>query len=300
VSGAHLVWQASTRRPVTPLPAGACDTAVHLFDPAEAARLVPGRRYEPPAATLADLQALQARLGLQRAVLVQPSVYGSDPAVLLAALRADPQHLRGVVVPNSAWSDAAWQDLHDAGVRGLRFNLLSRWGQPADRAELERHARRAEALGWSVSLHAPAAELAAQADWLLGLRCPVVVDHLAYLRPDELHGPAAAFLRHALGLGHWWLKVSRVDHRFAPPYDAAVALMQQVVAWAPNRMLWALDWPHPLYDAATCTLADDAELVDLFARVVVDPAMRRRILVDHPAQVFDFDPDTLHSSVTMP
>lgn len=272
------------------MPAGACDTAVHLFDPAFSARLLPGRRYEPPAATLSDLCELQGRLGLGRAVLVQPSAYGVDHTLMLAALRAQPERLRGIALPDDDWPDETWQDLHDAGVRGLRLNLLTRWGENVDRAAVERHAHRAEALGWSVSLHAPAIELAERADWLLQLRVPVVIDHLAYLTQDELAGPGGVFVRHALSMGNWWLKVSRVDHRFPPPHTEAVALMRQVVDWAPSRMLWGSDWPHVLYDADACTLVDDAELIDLFARVVPDADARDRILVHHPASVFGFAP----------
>jgi 2-pyrone-4,6-dicarboxylate lactonase len=285
---AHHDWRRDTRKPAVVLPALSCDCAVHVFDPARVDLLLPGRRYEPPVAWLDELRTLHARLGVQRAVLVQPSVYGSDHAVLLSALRADPACYRGVALLDDSVSDAACEELHAAGVRSARFNILSRFGAAFDSIAFCRQVRRAEALGWSVSLHATAAELAQHARLLLDLRTEVVVDHLAYLTAADLDGEGLRFLREAVARGNWWVKVSRVDHRFAPPYDGALALIRRVIQLHPGRMLWATDWPHPLYDVATTTMPNDADLVELFARTVPDAAVREQILVHNPARVFGF------------
>lgn len=288
MSSPHHDWRRDTRQPAVTLPPGSCDCAIHVFDPARVDLLLPGRRYEPPVAWLDELRTLHERLGVQRAVLVQPSVYGSDHAVLLSALRADPARYRGVALLDDSVSDAACEELHAAGVRSARFNILSRFGATFDTAAFRRQVRRAEALGWCVSLHATADELAAHARLLLDIRAEVVVDHLAYLNPRDLDGEGFRFLREAVKRGHWWIKVSRVDHRFAPPYDGAVELIRRVVSLNPGRMLWATDWPHPLYDVATTTMPNDADLVELFARAVPDVALREQILVHNPACVFDF------------
>lgn len=285
---AHHDWRRDTRRPTVTLPARACDCAIHVFDPARADLLLPDRRYEPPLAWLDELRTLHDRLGVQRAVLVQPSVYGSDHTVLLTALRSDPARYRGVALLDDRVNDAACEELHAAGVRSARFNILSRFGTAFDAVAFRRQVRRAEALGWSISLHATAAELAAHARLLLDLRAEVVVDHLAYLNPGDLDGEGFRFLREAITRGNWWVKVSRVDHRFAPPYDDAVALIRKVVALNPWRMLWATDWPHPLYDVSSTTMPNDADLVELFARAVPDEALREQILVRNPARVFGF------------
>lgn len=284
----HHDWQRDTRRPSVALPAGSCDCAIHVFDPSRTDLLLPGRRYEPPVAWLGELRTLHQRLGVDRAVLVQPSVYGSDHTVLLAALRSDPARYRGVALLDDSVSDAACEELHAAGVRSARFNILSRFGAPFDAIAFRRQVRRAESLGWSISLHATAAELAAQARLLLDIRAEVVVDHLAYLKHDELDGEGFRFLREAVTRGNWWVKVSRVDHRYPPPCDDAAELIRRVVALNPWRMLWATDWPHPLYDVATTTMPNDADLVELFARAVPDAALREQILVHNPARVFGF------------
>ena len=284
----HHDWQRDTRQPSVALPPDACDCAIHVFDPSRTDLLLPGRRYEPPVAWLGELRTLHQRLGVDRAVLVQPSVYGSDHTVLLAALHSDPERYRGVALLDDSVPDAACEELHAAGVRSARFNILSRFGAPFDATAFRRQVRRAEALGWSISLHATAAELAAQARLLLDIRAEVVVDHLAYLKDDELDGEGFRFLREAVTRGNWWVKVSRVDHRYPPPYDDAAELVRRVVALNPWRMLWATDWPHPLYDVDTTTMPNDADLVELFARAVPDASLREQILVHNPARVFGF------------
>lgn len=129
---AHHDWRRDTRRPTVALPARTCDCAIHVFDPARADLLLPGRRYEPPVAWLDELRTLHNRLGVQRAVQVQPSVYGSDHTVLLTALRSDPARYRGVALLDDSVSDAACEELHAAGVRSARFNILSRFGAAFD------------------------------------------------------------------------------------------------------------------------------------------------------------------------
>lgn len=284
----YLEWQRATRQPSTVLPPLSCDCALHVFDPAQAHRLLPGRRYDPPLASLADMRAMHRQLGVERAVLVQPSVYGFDHTVMIAALRSDPERCRGVALLDDSLDDRALRALHDAGVRSARFNILSRFGQPFDEAAFRRQAARAVRLGWSISLHATLAELAQHAALLLSLDAPVIVDHGAYFDPRAWTEPAADFLREALSRGHWWVKLSRLDHRSRPPYDDVVAIMRALVGLDATRMLWATDWPHPLYDAAASVMPNDADLVDLLVRAVPDASVREQVLVRNPAGLFGF------------
>jgi predicted TIM-barrel fold metal-dependent hydrolase len=284
----YLAWDRETRAPNVTLPPLSCDCALHVFDPAHADKLQAGRRYDPPAASLQDMQRMHAQLGITRAVLVQASVYGSDHTVLLEALRSDPARYRGVALLDASVSDATCAELHAAGVRSARFNILSRFGATFDGAAFLRQVQRAEKWGWSLSLHASADELATHASLLLGLEAQVVIDHAAYLSPAQVPGAGFDFMCQALERGNWWVKVSRMDHRSRPPYDDMAALAAQVIALNPQRMLWATDWPHPLYDAATTCMPNDADLVELFARSVPDAAVREQMLVHNPATVFGF------------
>lgn len=284
----YLDWQQDTRVPDVRLPPLSCDCAIHVFDATQAQRLQAGRRYEPPAASLQDLQAMHRLLGIERAVLVQPSVYGSDHTVLLQALQADPERYRGVALLDASVSDADCAEMYASGVRSARFNILSRFGAAFDTSAFLREVKRADKWGWSLSLHATADELAAHAPLLLSLDAQIVIDHLAYLSPAQIPGAGFDFIREALARGNWWVKVSRMDHRSHPPYNDMAGMVRQIVALHPQRMVWATDWPHPLYDADTCSMPNDADLVELLARGVPDAAWREHILVRNPARLFDF------------
>lgn len=72
--------------PKRPLPPGATDCHSHVIVPEADHPFVANRSYTPPPATLAQYKALHARLGIERAVIVQPSVYGTDNSVTLEAI----------------------------------------------------------------------------------------------------------------------------------------------------------------------------------------------------------------------
>ena len=115
------------RSPSIQFPAGAVDCHAHVCGPASVFPYAQERIYTPPDATLENYQALLKMLHIDRAVLVQPSVYGTDNRAMLAALKSHPQQFRGVaVIPNDPKeiSDQYLQELHSAGVRGIRCNIV--------------------------------------------------------------------------------------------------------------------------------------------------------------------------------
>jgi predicted TIM-barrel fold metal-dependent hydrolase len=81
-------------------------------------------------------------------VLVQPSVYATDNSVMLSALRANPGLHRGVVVVDARVTDAELRDMHELGVRGVRFNMVSPVGNGAEM--LDALAPRLRDIGWHV------------------------------------------------------------------------------------------------------------------------------------------------------
>ena len=120
------------RRPAIVLPAGSIDTHVHVFEPRYP--LSPGRGYNPPTSTLADLKYLHATLGIERVVFTQPSVYGTDNSAILdamAALNAEkPNRARSVVALSMEISESELAGLDAAGVRGVRLNTDNKGGMP--------------------------------------------------------------------------------------------------------------------------------------------------------------------------
>src|SRR3970040_997544 len=113
-----------TRRPKLSLPGGACDSHAHILGPAARYAYSPTRVYTPPDCLLPDYRHMLDTLGVARAVLVQPSVYGTDNTVMLEAMKNDPSRLRGVAGVADDIPEAELKKLDAAGVRGVRVNIV--------------------------------------------------------------------------------------------------------------------------------------------------------------------------------
>ncbi len=191
----------------------ACDAHCHVFGPADRFPFAADRRYTPPDAGVDDLARLHARLGLDRAVIVQASCHGTDNAALLDALRRGDGHYAGVAMIDEATTDAELDELHEAGVRGTRMNFVAHLGGAPDADAVERIVFRAADRGWHVVLHLDAADLARYAPLLAWLPCPYVIDHMG--RVDATAGLDQEPFRALLGLLHQgdrcWVKLSGAE-----------------------------------------------------------------------------------------
>ncbi|MFC5499883.1 amidohydrolase family protein [Caenimonas terrae] len=223
--------------------AGGWDCHVHVFD--AAAPALPGH-YLPPTRTLAMLAA--AAVGLaDRFVLVQPSVYGSDNTVLLQALRGSGGRHRGVAVVDPAIGAGELDALHEAGVRGLRFNLVSPVGN-SDADGLDRLAPLLRERGWHVQWYARPQQLAQIA--LLQERhgFTPVLDHLGGLTPALLaDGPHWEALQRLAAAGGWIKLSGWYRLQSAAPYRDIEAVLRKAAALFPGRSVWGSDWPHTAF-----------------------------------------------------
>jgi predicted TIM-barrel fold metal-dependent hydrolase len=222
------------------------DCHVHVFD--GSARALPGH-YQPPHRPLRDIETLAAQSGCGHLVLVQPSVYGSDNSVLLAALTQAPGRHRGIVVVEPGVGGDALQAMHALGVRGVRFNLMSPVGNPADVAgTFKALAPRLRELGWHVQWYAQPQLWGAIASLHEGSGLVAVLDHLAGWRADS--PPSQAHLRPLETLadhGHW-IKLSGWYRLGAQaPYAALDEAIGRVAALFGERMVWGSDWPHTAF-----------------------------------------------------
>jgi predicted TIM-barrel fold metal-dependent hydrolase len=225
-------------------PATGWDCHVHVFAGRAAAD---GAHYTPVPRPLAEIEALAQLHGCRHLVLVQPSVYGSDNAVLLAALHAGRGRHRGVVVLDGDESDATLDAMHDLGVRGVRLNLVSPVGSERNDAPalLERLAPGLRRRGWHVQWYATPADLPQLARWQVEHRLPFVLDHLAGMSCGHRDDAAAwAALEQLAGAGGW-VKLSGWYRLGAqPPYGALQPLVRRVAEVFGGRLVWGSDWPH--------------------------------------------------------
>jgi predicted TIM-barrel fold metal-dependent hydrolase len=270
------------------LPPGACDCHMHVYDRRFAA--VAGARLTPPDALVGDYRRVQARLGLERVVVVTPSTYGTDNASLLEALAQFGASARGVAVVDAGISGHELQQLHARGVRGIRFNQTI--GDVTPLSALEPLAERIAALGWHVQLLLPADRLAALEPRLRELPVPIVFDHLGRLPvPGETH-PGFGVIARLLARGNAWVKLSGAYLGHAcrdGGYPDADPLARALLALAPHRMVWGSDWPHPTATAGLHAMPDDALLLDLLARWTDDDdRLIERVLVHNPSALYDF------------
>ena len=264
----------------------AIDSHAHVFR--RDLPLASVRRHTPNYdALLADYLTLLDAYAVSHAVLVQPSFLGSDNHFLLAALRAWPQRLRGVVVVEPTASERELQTLAEGGVCGIRLNLVGLSVPDFSCANWQALFARVRALGWHVELHCESRDLAHAAQPVLDAACKLVIDHFG--RPDPARSsadPGWDWLLRASGSGHVWVKLaagyrSWPDQGGAAARDAAQALLR---AFGAERLVWGSDWPNTQYRESVDYASAHAALADW----VPDVAARRRILVDTPAQLFQF------------
>lgn len=283
-----MVQQNSDSRPRLKAPPGACDTHMHIYE--DRFPVAPTALLKPPPATVADYRKLQQRLGLTRTVIVQPSTYGTDNRCTLEAMAALGDNARGVAVVDTSASDDELARLTKAGMRGIRFHMLKGGALPWD--ILDTMAARVHAFGWHVQLQLDGRELPERESVLKRLPGTLVVDHVGkFLEPVTLDHPGFRVLARLVEGGRTWVKLSapyEVSKKGPPNFDDVGALAKALIKMAPERMVWASNWPHP--SVPKHEAPEDAMLLDTLLDWAPDEATRRRILVDNPAQLYGFGP----------
>ncbi len=268
------------------IPPLACDSHAHVIALDPDYPMVSTRSYTAPAASIESYIGMLDAQGMDRGVLVQVSVHGTDNRLMLEALRAHPERLRGVAVVDANVSDHELQTLHDAGVRGLRLNVLFGGGIGFD--AMEKLAARIAPMGWHLQFLADVARF--DSDLLTRLQrlpCPGVLDHMGFASAAE--GTESAGFKTLTQLvrdAGFWVKLSganRISSQFET-FDDVVPLARRLVELAPDRLVWGSDWPH----VDMQQMPNTGRLRNALAQWVPDEAVRNRILVDNPARLYDF------------
>ena len=248
------------------------------------------RIYTPPDATLAQYRSLLAMLGIDRAVLVQPSVYGTDNRAMLAALASYPNQFRGVAVIDPSITDAELESMHQAGVRGIRCNVVDvsdkSTGLPI--AQLTAIAKRIQPLGWHLELLAHVNEYPNLASTFADFPVDLVFGHFGYCHAKHgINDKGFQGLLELLRNNKAWVKMAgpyRIcDGDF--PYTAMRPLSDEVLKANSRRLIWGSDWPHVMVKKQ---MPHDADLCDLFGSWVTDTSLRKAILSDNPCMLYDF------------
>jgi 2-pyrone-4,6-dicarboxylate lactonase len=277
------------------LPPGAVDAHCHVFGPGKQFPFAPERKYTPCDASREQLFALRDHLGFDKNVLVQATCHGADNSALLDALRHSNDKARGVVTVKRSVTDRELRDMHEAGVRGVRFNFIKRLVDFTPKDELIEIAERIAPLGWHVVIYFEAVDLPELWNFFTALPTTVVVDHMG--RPDvskPVDGPEfELFINFMRQHSNVWSKVTCPERLSVsgPPalngernaYRDVVPFARRIVENFPDRVLWGTDWPHPNLKGH---MPDDGLLVDFIPHIAVTPELQHKLLVDNPTRLY--------------
>jgi len=290
-----LDWFANPSIPRFRLPAGAVDAHCHVFGPGATYPFAPERKYTPCDASRDQLYALRDRLRFSRNVVVQATCHGADNRAMLDALRQSGGRARGVATVRRDISDAELMAMHEAGVRGVRFNFVKRLVDFTPKDELLEIARRIDPLGWHVVIYFEAQDLPELQEFFATIPTAIVVDHMG--RPDvtqPVDGPEfEMFLEFMRCHPRVWSKVTCPERLSAggPPalgteqeaYRDVVPFARRVVEEFPDRVLWGTDWPHPNLKGH---MPDDGLLVDFIPHIAPTPQAQHKLLVANPIRLY--------------
>lgn len=284
----YLAHRKHTTPPALRAPAGSCDSHCHIFGTEDRFPFTGERSFTPIEASPQDYLAMLSTLGIERTVVVQPTVYGFDNACTIDAVVSFGLHrARAVVQVSSDVTAAHLRELHAAGARGVRFITISKGGAALD--ELRTTAEKIAPFGWHLQMYLPPETWQEMMPVLKDLPVDVVIDHMGQVmsdRPDN--DPGRNTILTLLDNPRFWIKlcgyrVSAAGH----PYTDVAPWARRLIAAAPERCVWGTDWPHPnLQDY----MPDDGQLLDLLSDWAPDKAQQRAILVDNPARLYGFDP----------
>jgi 2-pyrone-4,6-dicarboxylate lactonase len=271
------------------MPALACDSHAHICGPIARHPYSERRVYTPPDALLGAYRHMLDTLGIERAVLVQPSVYGSDNSVMLQAMAEMGGRWRGVAVVDDDVADAELERMHAAGVRGVRINVV-------DVAEekgvipigpLTRLAQRVSRFGWHVEFLTHADEFPDLDRTFADFPVDVVLGHLGYMRTDKgIDNAGFQALLRLMKAGRAWVKLTgpyRISTEPLPHADTN-AFARALLDAAQERVVWGSDWPHVMVKGA---MPNDGDLADLLLDWVPED-LRKQVLVTNPAKLYGF------------
>jgi 2-pyrone-4,6-dicarboxylate lactonase len=290
-----LDWYANPSIPKFILPSGAVDAHCHVFGPGNEFPFAPERKYTPCDASKKQLFELRDSLGFSRNVIVQATCHGADNRAMIDACLASDGKARGIATVKRDISDEALQDMHDAGVRGVRFNFVKRLVDFTPKDELVEIANRINSLGWHIVIYFEAIDLPELWDFFTALPTTIVVDHMG--RPDvskPVDGPEFdLFLKFMREHNNVWSKVSCPERlsitgpkaldgeQYA--YRDVVPFAKKVVEEFSDRVLWGTDWPHPNLKNH---MPDDGLLVDFIPSIAPSAELQQKLLVDNPMRLY--------------
>lgn len=278
-----------TRTPEFKMPPKSCDTHCHVFGPANKFPYSADTTYIPPDAPREKLKELHDKLGVERVVIVQASCHGTDNSAMLDAIAHNRKNYRGVCMASDDYTDKDFEDLHEGGVRGIRFNFVQHLGGTPDIENMKKVVKRIRALGWHLVIHVDAQDLITFESLFASFDLPKVIDHMGRVPTSGgVWQKPFRILLDFMKRDDFWVKVCGSERisQGGPPFYDAVPYAMALIDVAPDRILWGTDWPHPNISKHMPNDGDLVDLVPLFAR---DRTLQQKVLVDNPQRLYGFE-----------
>lgn len=278
------------------VPAGACDCHTHIHgDPAKFPFFA-GRTYTPEMALPEEMSALHKAIHMQRVVIVTPSIYGADNSATIYGMKARGKDARGVAVIDDKTTEAQIDELARLGFKGIRLNLSTAGVNDPNvaRQRFLAAAERVKHRKWHVQLNTTLPVIAAMKDALAASPVPLVFDHYGNAKEElGVQQPGFSDLVDLVRSGKAYVKISVTAGR-RQNYGYFTPLAQMLIKANVDRCIWGTNWPHPnsangstdrvtpLWDV------DDGLVLNLLPTWAPDAAVRKKILVDNPARLYEF------------
>lgn len=282
-----LEYHPSPKQPDFILPNGAVDAHCHVFGPSPEFPFAPERKYTPCNAGKDKLFELRDFLGFERNVIVQATCHGKDNRAMVDACRTAGEKARGIASVGPEITLPELEEMHEAGVRGVRFNFVKRLVDATPKEVFLSIADKIKDLGWHIVVYFEAQDLEELVPFLEQLPTILVVDHMG--RPDVTkgvdHPDFQRFIRLMEDNENIWSKVTCPERLSVqgPPYEDVVPYCQAIVDRFEDRVLWGTDWPHPNMKSH---MPDDGALVDYIPKIARTPIQQQKLLVDNPMRLY--------------
>lgn len=282
-----LVFHPNPKKPDFQLPKGAVDAHCHVFGPSPEFPFAPERKYTPCNAGKEKLFELRDHLGFTRNVIVQATCHGKDNRAMMDACRASGGLARGVASVGADITKEELSDMHEAGVRGVRFNFVKRLVDATPKSVFLEIAAKIQDFGWSTVVYFEAQDLEDLEPFLQELSGIIVIDHMG--RPNVKNGAEHIDFKRFISLMEnnplIWSKVTCPERLTiaGPPYDDVVPFYQAIVDRFEDRVLWGTDWPHPNMKSH---MPDDGALVDYIPRIARTVQQQEKLLVTNPMRLY--------------
>lgn len=273
------------------VPPGAIDSHAHIFGPESQYPYSQARGYTPPEANLDAYLALHKALGgIERAVLTQPSVYGTDNSCMLDAVDKMNGRFLAIAAVDGDVTDHQLEVLHARGVRGVRVNMVDKGGMPFDGiGAVRRFTERIKDLGWHLEVLIHVHEFEDLRATMNSMAVDVSVGHLGYMKTDhDIDHPGFQAFLDLLRDGNCWVKLTgtyRITTLSRTPYHDITLYAKALIEANEDRVVWGTDWPHPSYHGI---MPNDGTLMDQLADWAPYEAVRKKILVDNAEKLYGF------------